>query len=279
MDFELDVKYGSEIKYYLWDENNAPIVNNAPYIYDAKFENKTLGAVIKWEKAYDDFDAVESYIIERSDGKVYVTDGEEYGENTLRFFDSDAIENKIYTYTLRAVDTNQKESKALMGTAKKMNMPYYMNLTSTYSEAAIYDGGNHVGFVYRNDPDRAAYTELSTYEGQNCIFIPSGKYAAFVTDLSDVSKNIVVRFTYASSLDTRLKFMYNGKQSDGSFAEVSEAVKAYPATEGWQTVDFVLDKEFKSGGTFTGGLFGMGCSSPNGVYLKKVEFVKIEDYK
>ena len=65
----------------------------------------------------------------------------------------------------------------------------------------------------------------------------------------------------------------------GSFAEVSETVKAYPATDGWQTVDFKLEKEFRAGNTFTGGLFGLGCASPGGVYLKKVEFVKLEDYE
>ena len=279
LDFEVTVKKGDNIKYYVWDENNVSLINNAPYIKNAKFESKILGAVVKWEKAFDDFDAVESYVIERSDGRIFVTDGEEYGENMLRFFDSEAVENTVYNYTLSVMDTNQKESEAISGKAKKINMPYSMYLTSSFSADGTYDGGNHISFIYRSDSDRAAYTENSAYEGEQCMFIPSGKYAAFVTDLSDVSENIVVRFTYASSMDTRLKFMYNGKQPDGSFAEVSEAVKAYPATDGWQTVDFVLDKEFKSGGTFTGGLFGLGCSSPNGVYLKKVEFVKMQDYE
>lgn len=280
LDFELSVKTGNNIKYYLWDENTVPLVNHAPHIYKAGFENKVLGAVIKWEKAYDDFRAVETYRIERSDGKVFITDGEECGDNMLRFFDREADANNTYTYTLTAADTNQKVSESISGKAKKVNMPYSMDVTPTFSADGTHDGGNHIGFIYRSDPDRAAYTEHGIYnDTEECTFIPSGKYAAFITDLADITENIAVRFTYASPVDTKLKFMYNGKQPDGSFAEVSETVKAYPATDGWQTVDFKLEKEFRAGNTFTGGLFGLGCASPGGVYLKKVEFVKLEDYE
>lgn len=212
LDFELTVKKGDDIKYYLWDENNVSVINNAPHIYNAKFENKVLGAVIKWEKAYDDFNAVESYRIERNDGKIIVTDGEECDNNMLKFFDSEVAENITYTYILTAFDTNGKTSESVSGKVKKVNMPYSMYLTTPFSGDGVYYGGNHISFIYRTETERAAYTECRIYNDESCIFIPSGKYAAFVTDLSDMTENIVVRFTYASAEETKFKFMYNGKK-------------------------------------------------------------------
>ncbi|MBQ8526390.1 MAG: hypothetical protein IJ460_06725 [Clostridia bacterium] len=279
IDFEVTVKKGDEIKYFLWDENNVPIVNHAPHIYKASFYDKVKGAVVEWEKAYDDFDAIDTYQLKRSDGKVFITDGEVSGENMLRFFDDEASESSAYTYELTAFDSNQKTSDSITGQAKRLTMPYSMDMTVTFASDGTYNGGNHINFIYKSDPDRAAYTEHGVYEGEECTFIPSGKYAAFTTDLSDISKNIAVRFTYASSVETKLKFMYNGKQPDGSFAEVSETVKAYPATDGWQTLDFKLENEFRSGNSFSAGHFGLGTASPGGVYIKKVEFVKLEDYE
>lgn len=279
IEFDVTVQKGDEIKYYLWDENNVPIVNHAPHIYSATFYNKARGAVVEWEKAYDDFDAVETYQVKRSDGKVFLTDGEENGENILRFFDSDAKDDIVYTYEITALDSNQKTSEALTGRAKKVSMPYSMDLTQVFPSETNYDGGNHIIFIYKSDPARAAHTEQRVYEGQRCIFIPNGKYAAFTTDLARDYKNIAVRFTYASPVNTSFKFMYNGKRDDGTYNETSDAVKEYQATDGWQTVDFRLDKEFRYEGTFSGGHFGLGSASPNGVYIKKVEFVDLEDYE
>ena len=279
LDFEVNVAQGDAVKYYFWDENNVPVVNHAPHIYVTSFEDKIQGAVVKWEKAYDDFGAVETYRIERSDGKMFVTDGEVIEGGMLKFFDSEATTNSSYIYKLVAVDTNQKESEAVNGIARRLEMPYSMNLNATYSQDGSYDGGNYIAFLYKSDPDRAAYTEHRTYNGEECVFVPNGKYAAFTTDLSGVFKDVAVRFTYASAVDTKLKFMYNGKQPDGSFAEVSETAKVYPATDGWQTVDFILDKEFRTTNTFSGAHFGLGCTSTGGVYIKKVEFSMLEDYE
>lgn len=278
LDFEVDIQKGDTVKYYLWDENNVPIVNNAPQIYTVKFENKVRGATIKWEKAFDDFDAVENYKIERNDGKVFITDGEECGDNMLSFYDEDAVENTTYTYNLTAVDTNQNVSSSSVGNAKKTRMPYSMDLTKPYPEPGEFDGGNHITFIYRDVPARAAYTEYSQYDGEGCVFIPNGKYAAFKTDVA--KENIVVRFTYAATGATKFKFMYNGMKPDGTYAEVSETIKSYPATDGWETVEFKLDKKFGADNlNFSSGAFGIGASAPEGLYIKKVEFVKMEDYE
>ena len=279
LDFTVTVDKGDEIKYYLWDENNVPIVNHAPHIYKADFKNKARGAVITWEKAYDDFDAVDIYQVVRSDGKVFLTDGEEYGENMLRFIDDEIEEGIEYSYELVALDSNQKGSDKIVNQAKKLPMPYSMDMTRSFDSAATYDGGNHISFIYTNDSERAAYTEHAVYHGEECTFIPFNKYAAFITDIYDIYKDIAIRYTYASPDEVELRLIYNGKQSDGSYREVSEEPITYPATDGWQTIDLKLDKEIRVGGTFSGGLFGIKAASSNGVYIKKVEFVKLEDYE
>ena len=279
LDFEVTVNKGDKIEYYLWDENNVPVVNHQPHIYSSAFYDKSKGAVIEWENAYDDFGAIDRYQIIRSDGAVFETDGEIYGDNLLRFYDADTIEGVKYEYELIAVDSNQNFGNSIIGSAKRLAMPYYMNLDKEFIAEATYEGDSHVSFIYKYDTARAAYTEPKVYLGEKCIFIPNGKYAAFRTDLSNINKNIVVRFTYATPVETKFKFMYNVIQPDGSSAEISETVNTYATTDGWQTVDFKLEKQFGSGNTFSNGLFGLGSASAEGVYIKKIEFMQLSDYE
>ncbi len=278
LDFEATVSKGDEIKYYILDENSVPIVNHVPHIYTSAFYDKAKGAVVEWEKAYDDFGAIDTYQVTRSDGKVFYTDGESYGDK-LRFYDAEAIEGTTYTYELIALDSNRQSSKVITGSAVKISMPYSITLNSEYVADAVYDGGNHISFIYKPGEARAAYTIPKVYMGEKCIFIPNGKYAAFQKDIASINKDVAVRFTYATPVETKFKFMYNLINADGSSSEISETVKTYAPTDGWQTVEFKLEKTFGGGSTFSNGHFGLGASSSDGVYIKKVEFIQLADYE
>ena len=274
---------GDKIVYYLWDENNISLLNNAPTdISNLKTENRVRGVRLLWEESYDDYNAIDYYAIYR-DGELIArcTDTE--------YIDTEAVCDKEYSYTVTPIDTNENYGAGASGEGRKINMPYYLEPIGK-DEASINENGNGIYMSYRDDPARTAYTEYAEVTDANrntvkCRYVPNGKYIGFYTDKNKISaKNkIAVKITY---LDTKgkLTFKYNtvipnGQEDSSVYAEKEIYCGEMTNTNTWKVLTVELeDAQFRESLFMSGSDFALQTTAGGGVYVRKAELAELSVY-
>ena len=98
---------------------------------------------------------------------------------------------------------------------------------------------NNISLVINTNPGAEAYTEFTTIEGKNCLFIPSRKYAYFRVNDATITpndNNLIVEITYFDEGLGTLSFQYNA--TDG----VNYARQNFRKTNSntWATVKIVI---------------------------------------
>ncbi len=76
---------------------------------------------------------------------------------------------------------------------------------------------NNISLVVNTNPGAEAYTEFTSKGGENCLFIPSGKYAYFRVNDATITpndNNLIVEITYFDEGLGTLSFQYNSTSQD-----------------------------------------------------------------
>ena len=76
---------------------------------------------------------------------------------------------------------------------------------------------NNISLVVNTNPDAEAHTKFITKGSENCLFIPTDKYAYFRADDATINtndNNLIVEFTYFDEGYGNLSFQYNSTDGD-----------------------------------------------------------------
>ena len=287
LDFEisgLTKNANDEVSYYLWDENNVPIVNNAPTeILNVTSENKIRSVNLSWEQSYDDHNALKHYAIYRDGVLIDVCTNEPVdGKITYRDGSAELLDKEEHTYKVVAVDTNELKSgfsDSVSGHTSEM--PYKFEVQGLSEDKFLMEG---VEIITGKTPVNEAYFEFTTAGGSPCIFTPyptgtTRNYytPTFKSDKSRISattKSVVTEVTYLDKGTGTMHCIYwstNGRK-------VCNNAITLQNTNQWKTAVFVMDDAlFEDSASFSGGDFGF-YSTDTSIYIKKVEIAKTEDY-
>lgn len=273
----LAVNSGNEIVYHLWDQNNVPIKNNAPTkIEQITVENKVKAIDISWDESYDDYNAVDYYEIYRNGSFLAKCYGTEYKDSDLNLIED-------YTYTIVPVDTNLADGDGSNCVGKTIPMPFYLN-TIGKTEVIVNSNGYGLNIVWRDDPERGAYTEHANVSGTECRYIPNGKYLGLYTDKSLIDeKEVAIDITYLDA-EGDMYFQYNAVIPEGAAEGAQYAAKEVKIctmtnTGVWKVASVKLnDAQFRESELFSGADFGIRARNGNGLHIKKVEIVKAALY-
>lgn len=275
---------GDITEYYLWDDNNMPLVNNAPTeISNVSSESKYRSVNVSWDQSYDDHNADVCYEIYRDgnlidkckiepvDGKIIYRDGS-----------SGVLDKLTHNYQVRAVDTNENgsnKSKAVSGNTS--DMPYKLVVKGTTADDFVKEG---VSIVTGMKPENDAYFQITTKLGKECIYTPFPTGTAkpyytptFKSDKSKISsavRKVVAEVTYLDVGTGTMNCIYWST----SGRKISKDEITLTNTNKWKVAVFEMDDtSFIESDQFSRGDFGF-YSTTTSLYIQKVEIAKSEDY-
>ena len=276
---------GDKVLYYLWDDNNMPVVNSAPtQVESLAVKNKAYSVLLSWNRSYDDNNALSHYAVYRDEVLIDICDSEPIdGVVTYSDVSEELSDKQSHTYTVVALDTNEfmsSVSKSVTGNAT--GMPYsfeVMGLTE-----ADFDN-NGIDIITGKTTVNEAYFELTTEGDVPCLFTPfptgsTRKYftPTFKTDKAKVSsadKEVVAEVTYLDKGVGTMHCIYwsqEGRRVSGDTVKLEN-------TNQWKVAVFYMnDAHFEESTSFSAGDFGF-YSTNTSLYIKKVELAKTEDYK
>lgn len=265
-------------EYYLWDENNVSLRNNAPTdIENILCTAKAKAVHLSWEQSYDDNEAT-VYEIYRNG--VFVKETEE-----CSYIDKSVKQDTNYNYEVKVRDTNRNSANGAVLSAKTKKMLSWNEGTQ--------DG---VETVAVTDPERAAYSIKTTVSDSNentstCMCAPpskrsgGGAYAIFFKAPKIGNANdIAVEVTYLDT-DGYLNMSYTEIRPDGALESTSynknvRLVNSMTNTRTWKTITYVLHgAQFRQSTNMSLADIGFSAGADKYLYIKKIAVIAEEDYE
>ena len=233
----------SDIKFYLWDENETSVVNSAPTpVNEFVTESKAINTKIEWNESFDDNGAIESY-------QIYdATTNKLIGETkSLYYIDGRTrVINPAteYKYKVIAVDSNNikslfEDSSTISVTTDSIN---------SWNE----NTDNGVTNIINPDPAREAYAEVVQQNGRTALLAPSSRsqrnngqvysltFKAESMESETPYDTLSVKVDYLDTLGGKLVLNY--KYLDGeSYKTQSVSGPELNGTGEWKTFMFVIN--------------------------------------
>ena len=273
---------GSDISYHVWDEHNRSLVNNSPFdITELSAEGRASKVCLKWNDCYDDNNAA-VYRIYRDN--VFLADcSENYYE------DKSVNENEEHEYMVVPCDSNENRSGNKGVHAETLSMYSIAPIGKTESEIESHANGLHL--VFKEEPQRIAYTEYSDITDADgnvspCRYAPRGKFMSFYTDkqyISSDDRNVVIIVEYLDK-SGQLTLTYNsvipkGEDDCDVYQQKKINFVTMENTKTWKKAVIVIDDaQFREGSTFSGADFAISCPSDNTLYVRKVSAIRGDLY-
>ncbi len=309
-----DAAGGTAVKYYLWDENDKPIVNNKPVVSEVSAASVARGAALTWN-GYDDFDAIGAYEIYRDGVKIDtvsadVVEAEAVSSNlsgiNAKYVDETAEIGVEYEYAVLPIDSNdvkgdkvEKDEDGNSYKAKKVPFTYYIVLDGA-NESTINSSAKGINIRMGADTQEN-YTLDGASNGANRpsrYINNSGRkhFLNLVTTefIGDKYKTpVAVRFTIYALSEFTVETHYNQQGPGGTDAtDTNHFYWNGPTLDidsskvgKWIEFDVTFeDPAFgtsQAAGKFSNGHFGLSTTAgetERGIFVSKVEMIELEKY-
>ena len=283
---DLSKPTGSTVSYFLWDDNDVSIVNNAPSpVKNLTSVGKVKGVGLTWDNSEDDYNAL-SYDIYR--------DGEYIGSSdTNKYLDTSAENGAVYDYSVFPVDRNELAGDS-DDTRNSGELPimYYIDINARESGSSDFRYGMEDSVaMFLSDPAREIYSFTSRVTDGNgeTFFVGTSTvkavpFKALATAISGSDKELVLEIEY---LDTTGSFnvAYNGIVPEGQNDSYIHALRKATSitmtnTRQWKTaVVRINDANLRGGSHCSGMHFQIQCSNaPSNVFIRKFSVIQADLY-
>lgn len=289
---KLTLKCGAQLdaaacdyRYYVWDDGFHSLINSAPAaVGNFRVDSRVTGARLTFDKAQDDFDAVEEYVI--------IRDGEEYARTKSTVY-TDTAPGESHSYSVVACDHMGLTSEpSEQYTSQPVSMLYCDLTAGTQSEIEAKSSG--VSMRWNEDKNgNDGYSELAEKDGVSCRAAvdrsdvgKSRSYLYFMADEEKVSQTdsgIRIEITYFDEGTGNILMHYNaipeeGKPASSSNISKETVVANRTNTMTWKTATVILgDAQFRK--AVNGYDFRiMGVTSAPNIYISRVALIQSDKY-
>lgn len=270
----LDKPEGTEVKYYLWDENGVSLENTVPTeIKDLTADGKVRGVRLNWSASKDDNNAIKYYSIFRNDSDLPIAN-----ITDTTYLDTTVERGVNYEYRVVPVDANYLENISNTDDAKSDIDMYFLDF-ETGAASGI--------FEYKVSGSSLTKGEKVEKDGVVCGATPNGGWLTVRTDAACISgedRNIVVRVTYFDA-DNYISIFYNRElppntADSGTYAMTTRSLQTTGKnTNTWKTETvYLTDAQFRDQ-AHSHGHFGISGSSSKPCYIRRIEMIQTELYE
>lgn len=277
---------GSTVSYFLWDDSDVSIKNNAPSpVKNLTSKGKVKGIDLSWDEAADDNNVLH-YDIYRN--------GEYIGNSsTNEYFDKTAEVGEEHEYKVVPIDGNGLIGVGDTARGDEHAEMYYIDFSKR--------GAGDKNFLYgmedtverfATDPARQIYayiTSVTAGDGEDYSVATSDiraiPFRTLTTAISSSDKDIVIEIEYLDTVGS-FSVLYNsiipeGESDSWKYAtKTAASVRMTENTKEWKTAVVRLsDANLRGGAHCSNVHFMISCDgSPSNVFIRKFSVIQADLY-